>query len=107
MARHPGRRQFARVALGLACLAAGVAGAARAAPEPVRALTREQESRVRPGMTMDEVTAAIGKPLKVRRYGKVEATWGYLTGEHDVWFLVDFGRDGKVKLAKRQVMSAF
>ena len=98
------RRRSALAALAAALL---VGGAARGAPEPVRPLTRKQESMILRGMTMDEVTAAVGKPQKVRKYGKGEATWGYMTAERDVWLLVDFGSDGKVKLTKRQVIPAY
>jgi outer membrane protein assembly factor BamE (lipoprotein component of BamABCDE complex) len=98
------RRQLARGALA-AALAIGLATPAVSAP--AKPLAPAQQAQIRPGMTMDEVTAAIGKPEKVRKYGKGEATWGYRTRQNDIWFLVDFGRDGKVKLAKEQIVTPF
>jgi outer membrane protein assembly factor BamE (lipoprotein component of BamABCDE complex) len=69
--------------------------------------TPDKQAQVRPGMTADEVTAVLGKPYKIRKYGKGESTWGYQTRQSETWFLVDFGADGKVKAAKEQYIAAF
>ena len=94
------RRQW--LAFAGACL---VAGAAPHAAAKSRADDPAAQARVKAGMTMDEVTALLGRAPKTRRYGKnKEVIWGYPTRTPETWFLVDFGADGKVKSVETRYM---
>lgn len=62
-------------------------------------------AQVKPGMSQDEVTGLLGRPLKTRKY-RGGSTWGYQLAS-ETWFLVDFGTDGKVKEASQKVIPAW
>lgn len=56
-----------------------------------RALTETNFSKVRPGMTKDDVRRLLGKPTEVRRFDlKNEEVWAWkYRGEHDTPYLFD------------------
>ncbi len=81
-------------------LAAGLAlGIASANAAPGYTVTHDQEARITPGMSADEVRQALGRPAQNSRYGNdAGPTWTYRVTSN-YWhavFDVDFGADGKV-----------
>lgn len=66
-------------------------------------LKPEEQTIVKQGMTMDEVTQALGKPARKQVYRRIgQTTWVYSTTDYferrgDRIYEVDFGPDGKVK----------
>jgi outer membrane protein assembly factor BamE (lipoprotein component of BamABCDE complex) len=85
-----------RTATALA-LAIGALGAQAAAGVTV---LPKQETLVQPGMTQDEVRAAIGRPASHERYALSGlSTWRYETPAGQYEFTVDFGQDGRVTAA--------
>lgn len=75
----------------LVAVAAGV-------PDARAALVVAQaQPKIRPGMSQDEVRAAIGRPPSNWRIGWTGATiWRYVTTTTDTFFDVEFGPDGRV-----------
>lgn len=81
-----------------AIVSLGLSGLAQA-----KDLKPEEQAMVHMGMSMDDVTQAIGKPMRKQIYRRVgTTTWTYGTTDYferrgDRIFEVDFGPDGKVK----------
>lgn len=102
MEHLPARRRPLLAALAVAALAGAAALPAAAKPAYMDASIRAQ---VGVGMTQDEVTRMLGRPMKTRKY-RDGSTWGYQIGP-ETWFLVDFGTDGKVKEATQKFIAAW
>lgn len=81
-----------------AVVSLGIAGFAQA-----KDLKPEEQAMVHMGMSKDEVTQAIGKPVRTQIFRRLGiTTWSYGTTDYferkgDRIFDVDFGADGKVK----------
>lgn len=88
-------------------LAAGLATGVAAAHAGLVPIATSQEALVQPGMSQDQVTQILGKPVQVARVrDKSGATWIYrLAGPAEtdlVVFAVDFNGRGMVVSAHEQ-----
>jgi SmpA / OmlA family len=100
---QPNPSRFARLLLLLLGTGLLVAIAAQAA-QGFR-VTKDQEALIKPGMSMDEVRQALGRPSINRKYrNEPGPTFTYeVIGDDDALFDVDFSADNRVATANERV----
>ena len=98
-------RRMARPAWLVGSLLLAMAGAQAAGGYRVMP---EQEALVKPGLSMEEVQQALGKPAQTAKFGNEPGpTWTYAVANTELmpkWFDVDFSRDGRVLSASERLV---
>ena len=68
----------------------------------------DQETLVKPGLSMQEVQQALGKPAQMEKFGNEPGpTWTYAvagTEPMPKWFDIDFSSDGRVLAASERLV---
>ena len=87
-------RRFARSA----CLLSALLVATSLLPPAARAMVdTSAQARIQPGMTKQDVQAALGRPERNRHIGRTgEDVWRYSTPKFETWLEIGFGSDGRV-----------